>query len=227
MWLWETLTGGLPRQVPSQLSEGCPEFLSRHSRFALDLPATTVRHLNEHARRLLDTHGCHHEPLTWSPATNGIPLDHLPGPDPDAIDPDRVHAANSAQPARQQAASQLGITVEHLHYIVRKHPSETYDPVTGTAPHRVRFAALVGTARLRQLIDQGNSLRQIEAISGINRRTLHDELKAHGIPAPPRNRPQTPHPAATRHNAATKQPPGRGARRSGQLSPTAAAPRDH
>lgn len=187
VWLWETLTGGLPRQAPSQLSEGCPEFLSRHSRCTLDLPATTVRQLNEHARRLLDTHGCHHEPITWSPATNGIPVDRLPGPDPDALDPDRVHAAISAHPARQHAAAQLGITVEHLHYIARKHPSEIYDPAAATAPHRVRFAAVLGATQLRELIDQGHSLRHIEASTGINRRTLRDELIAHGIPIPPRN----------------------------------------
>ena len=184
LWLWETLTGGLPRQAPSQLRAGCPEFLSRHSRCALDLPATTVRQLNEHARRLLDTHGCHHEPLTWSPATDGIPLDHLPGPDPDAIDPDRVHAAISAHPARQHAAAQLGITVEHLHYIARKHPSEIYDPAAATAPHRVRFAAVLGATQLRELIDQGHSLRQ--------HRGLHRDQP----PDAPRraHRPRHPHP---------------------------------
>jgi hypothetical protein len=227
MWLWETLTGGLPRQAPSQLSEGCPEFLSRHSRFALDLPATTVRELNEHARRLLDTHGCHHEPLTWSPATNGIPVDCLPGPDPDAIDPDRVYGAITSQPTLSHAGDQVGITLEHLRYVVREHPSGTNDPSARATPDRVRFAAVLGIERLRELIDQGNSLRQIEARTGINRRTLRDELKAHGIPAPPRNRQRTPHPAASRDNAAMKQPPGRGARRSGQLSPIAAAARDH
>jgi hypothetical protein len=220
MWLWETLTGGLPKQAPSQLSEGCPEFLSRHSRFALDLPATTVQHLKEHARRMLDTHGCHHEPLTWSPATNGIPVDCLPGPDPDAIDPDRVHAANSAQPARQQAASQLGITVEHLHYVVRKHPSETYDSVTGTAPHRVRFAALLGAAQLRQLLDQGYSLRQIEARTGIYRRTLRDELIAHGIPIPPRS----PRHPPTSGDVTAKRQPANAARSIVHLSPSPPAP---
>jgi len=57
----------------------------------------------------------------------------------------------------------------------------------------VRFAALLGTAQLRELIDQGNSLRQIEARYGISRKTLHAELLAHGIPIPPRRR----HPQAT------------------------------
>jgi len=220
MWLWETLTGGLPRQAPSQLSEGCPEFLSRHSRFALDLPATTVRHLNQHARRLLDTHGCRHEPLTWSPATDSIPVDRLPGPDPDAIDPDTVHAANSEQPSQHAAATQLGITVEHLHYIARKHPFELYDPAAPTAPHRVRFAALLGAAQLRQLIDKGHSLRQIEARTGIYRRTLRDELIAHGIPIPPRN----PRHPPTSGDVTAKRQPANAARSIVHLSPTTPAP---
>ena len=223
MWLWETLTGGLPRQAPAQLSEGCPEFLSRHSGFALGLPATTVRQLNEHARRLLDTHGCHHEPLTWSPATDSIPVDCLPGRDPDEIDPDRVHAAISAWPAQHVIAVQLGITVEHLHYVARKHPSELYDPAAPTAPHRVRFAAVLGAAQLRQLIDQGYSLRQIEACTGIYRRTLRDELIAHGIPIPPRNRPHPSPSAPASHAATAKRQTADALAAIVHLSPTTAA----
>jgi hypothetical protein len=225
LWLWETLTGGLPRQAPSALRLDCREFLPQHYRFPLGLPATTVTQLNEHARRLLDTNGCHLEPLTWSPATGGIPLDHLPGPDPDQIDPHSVHAAIAAQPTRQcAAAAQLGITLEHLHYIARKHPSEIYDPTAPTAPHRVRFAARLGAAQLRQLIEQGHSLREIEASTGIYRRTLRDELIAHGIPIPPRNRRHTsPGTAATNDSAAKRQAPD-AAPAIVHLSPTPAAP---
>ena len=195
VWLWETLTGGLPRQAPSTLGLGCPEFLSRHSRFAFDLPAATVRALEEHARRLLDTHGCHDEPITWSPITDNIALDRLPRPDPDAINPRSVHIAISRQPTPRRAAAELGITPEHLHYIARKHPPDIHDPSAPTAPPRVRFAALVGPDHLRQLIDQGNSLRQLEASYGISRRTLRAELIAHDIPIPPKNRHQSRQPS--------------------------------
>ena len=88
LWLWETLTGGLPRQAPAALRLNDREFLSRHSRFTLHLPAATVRRLSEHARRLLDAHGRQHEPITWSPPTDGIALDQLPGPNPDNDRPD-------------------------------------------------------------------------------------------------------------------------------------------
>jgi hypothetical protein len=82
LWLWETITGGLPQQAPAALRPGYRECLSHHNRFALRLPAPTVRRLSDHARQLLDTHGCAHEPLTWSPGGQGIQLDQLPGRDP-------------------------------------------------------------------------------------------------------------------------------------------------
>jgi len=55
------------QQAPPQLRPDYPEFLTRHSRFARRLPTPTARRLKEHARRLLDAHGCCDEPLTWSP----------------------------------------------------------------------------------------------------------------------------------------------------------------
>jgi hypothetical protein len=186
--LWETLTGGLPRQAPTALRLDYREFLAHHSTFALHLPTPTARRLNEHARRLLNTHGCQNEPLTWSPPTDGIALDQLPGPDPDTIDPMRVHAAIARQQTATQAAAELGITLEHLRYLARKHPADTQNPSVPITSPRVRFAALLGAEQLRELIGRGNSLRQIEARYGISRKTLHDELVAHGIPIPPRAR---------------------------------------
>jgi len=125
LWLWEMLTGGLPRHAPAALRLNGPELLARHSSFALQLPAPTVRRLLEHARRLLDAHGCCHEPLTWSPTAEGIELDELPGPDPDVIDPIRVHAAIARERTPAQAAAELGITLEHLRYLARRHPPDS------------------------------------------------------------------------------------------------------
>lgn len=193
VWLWETLTGGLPRQAPPTLRPEQPEFLPAHSRFALHLPAPTVQRLREHARRLLDSHGCGHEPLNWSPSVDGIALDGLPAPDIDAIDPRAVHIAIANQPTLAHAASELSITLEHLHYTARKHPPEIHDPTAASTPPRVRFAAILGADQLRQLIGQGNSLRQIEASYGITRTTLRTELIAHDIPIPPKNRRQSGH----------------------------------
>jgi hypothetical protein len=188
LWLWETLTGGLPRQAPPALRPDQPEFLPDHARFALCLPASTVQRLHEHARRLLDTHGCGREPLTWSPSIHGIEIDQLPGADPDAIAVRAAHDAIANQRTLADAASELGITLEHLHYIARNHPAEIHDPTAPAAPPRVRFAALLGAEQLRELIDHGYSLRRIEASYGITRKTLRAELITHGIPIPPKNR---------------------------------------
>lgn len=225
LWLWETLTGSLPRQAPAELRRDCPEHLTRHWRFVLALPSPTVQRLNEHARRLLDSHGRQHEPLTWSPTTDITALGQLPGPDPDAIDPRSVRAAIADQPTPQHAADKLGITLEHLRYTVRNHPPETADPSARTTPDRVRFAAVLGIDQLRALISQGHSLRQIAASYEINRHTLHDELVAHGIPTPPRNRRQPPSHGAANQNTAPNQHAGGGVRGIGHLSPTTAPPR--
>jgi hypothetical protein len=186
--LWETLTGALPRHAPPALRLARPEFLPDHHRFPFALPAETVQRLDQHARHLLDTHGCADEPLTWSPAADGIAIDRLPGSNPDTIDPGAVHDAIENQPTLQHAAIQLGITTEHLRYIVRKHPRELHDPTSANAPARVRFAAHLGASQLQQLLDQGKSLRQVEGSHGIARRTLRDELVAHDLPVPLKNR---------------------------------------
>lgn len=42
------------------------------------LPAATAVRLEEHARHLLDGHGCREEPLTWSPPVDRIRLGDPP-----------------------------------------------------------------------------------------------------------------------------------------------------
>ena len=187
LWLWETLTGGLPQQAPPALRPKHPEFLISHTRFALRLEGPTARRLTEHARRLLNAHGCHDEPLTWSPARDAVALDQLPGPDPDTLDPNLVHAVLARVHAPSQAAEELAITLEHLRYLVRQHPpaSGLPDP---NAPPRARLAALLTPEELRELVDHGSSLRAIAARYDINRKTIRDELIAHGTPIPPKRR---------------------------------------
>ena len=188
LWLWETLTGGLPQQAPRALRPESPDLLANHVRFALRLPGPTARRLLEHARGMLDAHGCHDEPLAWSPQGEGIAVDRLPGSDPDALDPDRVHSTLARGLTPSQVAEELAVTVEHVRYAARKHPPESQHRPASTAPARVHLAALLSRDQLRELINQGNSLRGIAARYDINRRTLHDDLIAHGIPIPAKNR---------------------------------------
>ncbi len=190
LWLWETLTGGLPQQAPPVLRPDHPEFLTNHARFALRLPGPTARRLSEHACHLLDAHGCHDEPLTWSPRSDAIELDQLPGPDPDALDPNRVHATFARGLTPSQTADELAITLEHLRYIACRHPPESAHHPASTVPARIRLATLLTPEELRELVTHGNSLRAIAARYDISRKTIHDDLIAHGIPIPPRDRHQ-------------------------------------
>lgn len=123
LWVWEALTGGLPKQAPPALRLARAEFLADHRRFSLVLPAATARRLEEHARHLLDRNGCCEEPLSWSPPVDGIRLGDLPGDDPDRIDPRRVHDAIATQPTPRDAAAESGITLEQLRYTARAHPT--------------------------------------------------------------------------------------------------------
>ncbi len=74
---------------------------------------------------------------------------------------------------------------------MRHHPSEDARPAS-TAPSRVRLAALLTPEELRELVNQGNSLRGIAASYdiSISHKTIHDELVAHNIPIRPRDRHQ-------------------------------------
>ena len=190
--LWETLTAGLARQAPPSLRMQSSLDVARHERFALRLTGDTARALRDHARGLLDANDCRDEPLTWSPCGDRVAPDSLPGPDPDTFDPQRAHALLGRQIAHSRIAERLGITLEHLHYVLREHPPD--DPFgerprenQPSAPRRkARFAARITPDELRQLVDDGNTLTSIADSYQVDRSTVHAELVAHGIPIPRR-----------------------------------------
>ncbi len=186
VYLWETLTGGIAEQAPQPLRIESRMGPARYQTFALRLPGRTARMLLEHARGLLDDHGCRDEPLTWSPPGAGIAVADLPGPNPDALDPRPAHALLARRMAPGDIADELGITIEHLRYIVRANPSDG-EALAAGAPARVRLAASTTPDELRSLVGDGHRLRDIAQRHDVGRQTLRDELVAHGIPIPPRN----------------------------------------
>jgi DNA-binding transcriptional LysR family regulator len=183
LWLWETLTGGLPAQAPAGLQARSADELADYSRFTIRLPGDTARRLCEHARDLLEAHGCHDEPVTWSPSAERVAIAALPGPDPDEQDARRVHAALDQQLTPSRAAASLGITVEHLRYLARTYPAPG---PAAMSPPMARLAAHVTPEQLRKLLKDGHSLRAVAARHGVAHKTVHDELIAHGIPIPER-----------------------------------------
>jgi hypothetical protein len=154
LWLWETLTGGLPSKHP-------------HS-FVLTIPNSSPA---TPASRVASPHR-QRDGSRSTPAGCSTP----------------TAAATSRSPGHLVTWSPDGEGIA-LRYVVRHHPSEDARPAS-TAPSRVRLAALLTPEELRELVNQGNSLRGIAARYGISRKTIHDELVAHDIPIRPRDRHQ-------------------------------------
>ena len=142
LWLWETLTGGLPRQAPPALRPDVTPSSSpaiHVSRSACQQP--TARRLQRarppparHPR--LPTRTAH----LVTPA-DGIALDQLPGPDPDAIDPVRVHAAHrataSTPPGRSRARHHARAPALHRPQAPARDPrpaAPTAPPESGSPP---------------------------------------------------------------------------------------------
>lgn len=191
LWIWETVTGGLPEQAPGSLRPMTPTELPRYQRFALELPAPTVQRLVDHARDLLDTHGCRDEPVIWSPRGAGIATETLPGPDPDTVDPRDAHALLAKRIAPGDVAAQLGITLDHLRYLARRHPSDNpRRPQGSCVPARARFAAVVTPKQLRQQIEDGATITGLAERYGVQRSTVRAELVAQDIAIPPSHRPR-------------------------------------
>ena len=182
--LWQTLTGGLPEQAPLTLRMGSSGELWRYHQFAFRVSAGTAQELLRHARRLLDAHGCHDEPLTWSPIGRAVAVDGLPVVDPDAIDPTAAHMLLAQGVAPSDIAQQLGITLDHLRHVVQVHPPDSPLGNDPAATPRNHLAAIVTPAELRGLVDAGNTVKAIAARYGVSHSTVSRELSANGIPIP-------------------------------------------
>ncbi len=190
LWLWELLTGGVAEQASAQLRPTSNAELARYQRFALQLPAQTTRRLADHARGLLNAHECTDEPLTWSPRGDDIAVETLPGPDPHAVDRDHVRAVLAKRIAPGEAGAELGITLEHLRYLVRAHAHTDVTALASGAPPRARLAGRVTPGELRELVDDGITLTALAARYKVRRDTMRTELVSHGIPIPENHRPR-------------------------------------
>lgn len=191
LWLWETITGGLAEQAPVAIRQRTQNMtFARYHQFALRLPRQTTQALLGRARELLDAHGCRDEPLTWSPAAAGIALYELPGPDPDALDPQAAHTLLARHTAPAAVAEQLGITLEHLRHFIRTQPRDSPFGAAGVIPGRLRLGASVTADELRQHVQDGDTLTAIAARYNVQRSTVRDKLIAHDIPIPANHRPR-------------------------------------
>lgn len=191
LWIWETITGGLLERAPQRLRPDKSGDVSNYHRFALRLPPPAAELLDGHARRFLDAEGCGDEPLTWSPPSQWVDLDGLPGRDPASVTPEQVEVLLRQRLSPSAVARRLATTLDHVHLIVRQQPPHLRPRATGSRPTPVRcpFPAELTPQRLHQLvIVERRTLRSIARDYGLGRNALAHALRREGIPTPNQGR---------------------------------------
>jgi hypothetical protein len=91
--------------------------------FVLGMPASLTTALADHAQCLLADWGIADEPLQWQPPDDWVSTTTWPGADPARTDPAPIHHAllhEDTPPA--QIAADLGISLDHLRQVLRRHP---------------------------------------------------------------------------------------------------------
>ncbi|HEY5199060.1 MAG TPA: TniQ family protein [Solirubrobacteraceae bacterium] len=192
LWLWETLTGGVLEQAPDRFRPRSPGDILRYYDFMLKLPVATHDLLTAHARRFLDEAGRENEPLEWSPAGRDVDVESLPGPGVYSVDYSEAVQMLHARKAPRDVAERLGITLEHLRHLIRRHPFyvATHQNGEGVAP-RSRLLAETTPDALRLMIEtESQSVKAIAAKFGVGARTVRAELVRNEIAVPARRRPQ-------------------------------------
>lgn len=192
LWIWETLTGGLPQKAPAALRPENTADPSGYDAFALRLPSIAVTHLEAHARSVLDSHGCADEPLTWSPPPEWADTENLPLPDLDRLNMDRLALLLRGRRSPTAIADDLGTSLDHVRLVLRRNPGLALlsGPRRGTSTSgrtvRTLPPASLTTERLRTLVlDDRRTLRSLAEEFGVSRTYLADRLRRDGIPVPP------------------------------------------
>ncbi len=192
LWIFETLTGSLLHSAPPAIRPDDERTTAYHA-FALRLPAQAAELLDKRARFILARNGIK-EPLTWSPPRDWVPIEQLPGPEPEAIDVDHLTRLLRAGRSALAIARSLDISPEHLRLAVRLHPLRK-EPTPATASgrnwNRRPFPAELTPRRLRRLVvDEGRRVSWIAAEYGADRGTIMAALARENIPlGPPGRRP--------------------------------------
>jgi hypothetical protein len=122
-YLYGLLTGcGLGTAPPPYQLTGAESHAS-YNDFVLRMPASLATTLTDHARRLLAGWGIDDEPLQWQPPDDWVTATTWPGADPARTDPAPIHHAllNEDTPPLQIAAN-MGISLDHLRQVLRRHP---------------------------------------------------------------------------------------------------------
>jgi len=190
LWLYESLTGGLPGHGLQHLLPHAHGPVAYH-RFALRLPHRAADLLDCHAASILSDLDID-EPLSWSPPRDWVEVDGLPGPEPDDIDPKRVTRLLQDRIAPGVVATDLGISLEHVRHVVRHHPPQVHVRAEGPFRNRLPLPTELTPERLRQLVvTEGQGLRVVGREFGVDRKSIAAALEREGIPVGPVGRRRT------------------------------------
>lgn len=203
-YLYQLLTGCNLHFAPSPYRvEIGLERIDYHE-FVADLPQDLVDALHQHAQGLLVDAGITGEPLQWQPPTHWVTATDWPGSDPDQTDPEVVHRALLERGTRHShVARSLGISTDHLRYVVRQHPRphpayptrRALIPVVSTRPpagtHPGPKTIYLDPAWLRQeYVTWRRTLPDIAAELGCHVAVLRMFANEHGIPLRRRSGPE-------------------------------------
>jgi AraC-like DNA-binding protein len=190
LWIWETITGGALGHAPRDLRPIKPEELNSYHRFPIAMTPLVAELLDAHARHLLDAVGCHDEPTTWSPPAEWVDITALPGRDPAGINPEHVGALLRQRLAPSDVAQRLGVSLDHVRLLIRRHPPHLRLRSTGRQPARRNpFPAQLTRERLQELVvDERRTLRSIRTEAHVSEHALRSALQRDGIPIPPPGR---------------------------------------
>lgn len=122
-YLYELLTDCSLHLAPPPYAIADSQERSEYQDFVASLPKSLVDAIHAHARGLLSDAGVAGEPLRWRPPTDWVTATYWPGADPDRTDSAPIHAGlrRRRSPDSHLAVS-LGISTEHLRYVLRQHP---------------------------------------------------------------------------------------------------------
>ena len=170
---------------PAGIAATASEFRTTLARFPARLFPELAAQLDKAAQRFLTAQGVTGEPVTWQPQLDLIHDLDLPGPDAASVRITELHRMVYEGKSVTAAARELDTTPDAVRAVLAENPALARRISRGQghlSGPRVQ-AAEIPEAELEQLyLRERLSTRQIAALYHVNKGTVADLLRGHGIP---------------------------------------------